>query len=916
MKHLIRKGSNVGRHLALVKFAGLMMMLVARLGWSAPQNATGQGDQPAVPMPVHTVPDPGVITTGQIIAPAGVQAVFEGRVLGVSFGASRECIYVLTAPRSGALVYKFDWQANRAEEVVKIPVTPGMQGLTFDPEQQAALVTGMSLARPKEHSPKEGVQILSVSHGQATVLAEGLGVKATAGLALSGGLAGGRIGAVPLTFDDAVAVVNIASGSLKWKVKTGIAPFGAVVNSSGSVAYVSNWGGRFPLKGDRVATTGSLAGADKAVVDGRGIASSGTVTRVDLATGKATDEINVGLHPAGMAWDEHRNRLYVANSNSDTLSVIDTAKRVVVATVDLQPFEKRVAGVAPESLALTPDGRTLFAACSGINAVAELDVSGTPRIQGMIPTAWYPNHLRLSPDGAYLVVSTLLGVGSGWRDVSVDSYETRFGLPTEVSPNRRYVHSYRGSVHVVPVPEPDQLANYTTTVAEANHMRLKGSGDTLQVRSAAAAKPLPVPLRRGDPSLIQHIVYVIKENRSYDQLFGDLGKGNGDPSLEVYGEDVIPNQRKLAREFVLLDNFYAAGGNSGDGHQWLTQAAETDYCYWPGYRGRSYPFEGSDPLAPARGGFIWDAALEHQRSVVDFGEYVATPANHPQLPERARFLAEWKDGATFSGRFHTVAPLPTLDKILVRDYPYWTLRVPDVVRGQIFRSHLGEWEKAGKMPDLVIVQLPCDHTMGTEPGASTPKAMIADNDLALGQIVEAITQSPFWKSTAIFVVEDDAQAGLDHVDGHRTVALAISPYIHRGAIDSTFYSHPSLLKTMELMLGLPTLSLFDLTANDLRNSFQSEPNLAPYTAVVPRQSLFAVTPPASALKGAARQGALASMKMNFNVPDAVPTEILNRILWNDAKGGTVPYPRVQQGFFAPYSAELDDDDKCDEKRGK
>jgi len=891
---------------------GLVTLRTAAQTPTSPLSAAKSGAQVVIQAPVRTVPDPGVITTGQNIVPAGVQAVFEGRVLGVSFGGTSNFIYVLTAARAGAILYKLDWKANRAVEVVQLPVNGGMQGLTYDPVKQAPLITGTSLVRPKERAFREDVRILSVSDDRFTMLADRLGTQATGGLALSAGFQGhGReVGVVPLTFDDAAAVLDLGSGSVKWKVKTGIAPFGAVVNAAGTVAFVSNWGGRFPRQGDWVATTGALQGADKAVVDRRGIAASGTVSRVDLASGKVTDEIKVGLHPAGLAWDERRERLYVANGNSDSLSVIDTARRLVVATLELQPFERRVAGVAPESLALSADGRTLFAACGGINAVAVVNVTGTPRLEGLIPTAWYPDHLRLSPDGSYLVVSTLLGVGSGWKNVPVTGYEQRFGFPLEITPNRRFVHSYRGTVHVIPVPEADQLANYSLTVAEANHLRLRGSGDPSRPRGAAVVKPLPVPLRLGDPSLIQHIVYVIKENRSYDQMLGALGKGNGDPTLEVYGEDVTPNQRKLAREFVLLDNFYAAGGDSADGHQWATQAAETDYCYWHGYHGRSYPFEGSDPLAPAQGGFIWDVALDHHRTVMDFGEYVGTPIERMRFEDRVAALQQWKDGASFAGRFHTVAPLASLNKILASDYPYWTLTVPDVVRARIFGAHLRQWEKDGQMPNLVIVQLPCDHTAATDPGASTPKAMIADNDLALGQIVAALSQSRFWKSMAIFVVEDDAQSGLDHVDGHRTVALAISPYIRRGSIDSTFYSHPSMLKTIELMLGLPPLSLFDLIANDMRNSFQSAPNFAPYTAVIPKQSLFALNPPASALKGTARQDALASMKMNFRIPDAVPSEILNRVLWDDATGGALPYPRVRRGMFVPYSATVHELSKC------
>src|ERR1700693_684124 len=429
-------------------------------------------------------------------------------------------------------------------------------------------------------------------------------------------------------------------------------------------------------------------------------------------------------------------------------------------------------------------------------------------------------------------------------------------------------------------------------------MRLGGLVNPSQAGVERETRPLPVPLRSGEPSPIQHIVYIIKENRSYDQMLGDLGKGNGDPTLEVYGEDVAPNQRNLAKDFVLLDNFYATGGDSGDGHQWVTQASETDYTYWPGYNGRSYPKNGDDPLAYANSGFIWDNAVSHGKSFQDFGEFVGYIPKM-QLNERVKLREEYKSGADFAGRFRTVAPIVPLNKYVARDYPAYGLQCPDVVRAQIFLQHLKQWEASGAMPNLVMVQLPSDHTAGTTPGLTTPKAEIADNDLAVGRIVEGLSRSTFWKSMLIFVVEDDAQDGLDHVDGHRTLALAVSPYIRRGAIDSTFYSQRSMVKTIELILGLPTMSLFDFIANDMRNSFQAEPEYAPYAAVEPKQSIYELNPPLNSLDGRAREDAEASARMNFLVPDAVPTERLNAILWRNAKGTGAKVPAPIRGWFQP-----------------
>jgi phosphoesterase family protein len=475
-------------------------------------------------------------------------------------------------------------------------------------------------------------------------------------------------------------------------------------------------------------------------------------------------------------------------------------------------------------------------------------------------------------------------------------------MKPELTMHRRYVHADRGTVHIIPVPDVDELSRYSIAVAENNHMALQQElqmASDLQARPNPNAKPRPVPARMGEPSTIDHVVYIIKENRSYDQYFGSLGKGNGDPSLDIYDDDVIPNQRKLARDFVLLDNFYANGGNSADGHQWLTQAAETDYTYWPGYNGRSYPKNGDDPLAFAGSGFLWDHLASHHKTFADFGEYVGEMAGKNDNV-RADFLDQYKKGDDFTGTFATKAPIARLNQFLMADYPAYGLRVPDVVRARIFLRHLKAWESAGTMPNLVMVQLPSDHTNGTSPGFSTPKACFADNDLAVGQVVDGISHSKFWKSTLILIVEDDAQDGLDHVDGHRTVALAVSPYTKHGAIDSTFYSQVSMVKTIELILGVPSMSIFDLIANDMRQSFQQAPDITPYQAIEPAQSIYERNPDVKALDGQARLDAIASSKMNWREPDDVPTEELNEILWRNAK--ETEYPEWKRGSSVFVSA--------------
>ncbi len=845
--------------------------------------------------PLRSVFDPGVVTTRQTITPAGVQSIFNGRVYGITFGTSSDTVYVALA--SGT-VYKLNWRTNNAS-ILRGHGQPGMQSLALDP------VSGTPLLGSSSTTTGDMVQLVRFASGGQTVLADRLGRLRSGGLAIAAerNAAGERDAAVALTVDNGVAVVDLESGVTKGVVKTGIAPFGVAINRKSTVAYVSNWGGRFAKAHDRTVATGNAPNADRVVVDRRGIASTGTLTRVDLIGMRATGSIAVGLHPTGLYWDQHHARLYVANSNSDSISVIDTETNSVVRTILIRPFERRAAGIAPNALAVSPDGETLYVACGGINAVA---VIKTPNdhLEGLIPTAWYPNDLRLSPDGSYLAIANLMGVGAGGTPDVVEARAKADHLAIVPGPARRQVNSNRSSIQVVPIPTAEQLIGYTTAAAENNRVPFEAANEAID--RGSSTPPLPVPLRAGDRSLVHHAVLIIKENRTFDQVFGDLKQANSDPSLLVYGRDVTPNHHRLAEQFVVLDNFYASGGNSADGHQWLTQAAESDYCYWQGYAGRGFPFEGSDPIAPVSSGFLWDAALARKRTVLDFGEYAAVPANPIDWHKRAGLLAEWKRGVDFSRRFHTVAPLASVDAVLDRDYPYWTLAVPDVVRAKIFLKHLRAWETSGQMPNLVIVQLPADHTFATTPDFSTPKAAVADNDLALGRIVEGLTKSAFWKSMAILVVEDDASYGIDHVDGHRTVALAISPYIRRGSVDSTFYSHPSMLKTIELMLRLPTLSLFDLIANDMRNSFQLTPDFRPYEAVTPKQSLFEVNPPVKALTGEARRAALASMRMDFAHPDAAPSEIVNPILWRDGKGWGSRLPRVKQAAFVPYSIDGDE----------
>ncbi|MGH7593631.1 MAG: bifunctional YncE family protein/alkaline phosphatase family protein [Gemmatimonadales bacterium] len=859
-------------------------------------------------LPQRGVADPGVIATNQRVTPAGVQSVFQGQVTGLRFGREPGELWV-AVPGS---VYRLAWSNNRVLARVPINGRSGIYGLVRDSVTGNMLVS--SVGRVPSGAPRPpGTAVNAPAIAQLAAIAGdslrtfggfGHDMAGSPAIAKRTNATGHRPAVLPLIADDQLAVVDADNGTLLRMVTLGVAPVAAVVSADGAVAWVTELAGRQPLANDPAVAQCCEARAERVRTDARGIAAPGAVVRVDLVTGEVSARITVGRHPTAIVWDESRDRAYITDGNNDDVSVIDTHGDSLLGTLPIAPFATHATGLAPTAVALSPDEATLFVALGGVNAVAIYHLASAPgaiTLRGLIPTAWYPTTLDVSSDGRLLAIGTLLGVGSG--------------TGTTGGQTRRYVHAVRGAVNVVELPGAGQLAAFTVAVSQNNRLPL-ATEHAVTAAPRRGIAPRAVPQRPGEPSLITHVVYVIRENRTYDQVLGDLGRGDGDTSLVMYGRDVTPNSHALAEQFVTLDHLFASGGNSADGHQWLTQANETDYTLWPLYEGRSYPYDGTDPLAYSNGGFIWDAAAARHRSVAVFGEF-APEQNYSGAAGRARLLDQYRTRQSGGPllrlpEVHTTSPIPSLDRALVRDFPSWTLDIPDAVRADIFLSHLAEWQQRDTMPNLVILQLPSDHTSGTSEGWCTPKACVADNDLALGRIVDRLSHSRFWDQMAILVVEDDAQNGVDHVDGHRTVALAVSPYTRRGAVDSTSYNHPSLLKTIELMLGLPALSIFDLAATDLGRSFigpDERPDATPYLAVDPAQSIYDVNPHASSLRGAARSAAFASARMRFDVPDAAPSGVLNRILWHDARGWSAPYPRVRSALFFPMSLDVGDADR-------
>jgi YVTN family beta-propeller protein len=869
------------------------------------------------PYPKRDVADPGVIATGQRVTPAGVQSVFEGKVGGVRFGKTSDEVWV-AVPGS---VYRLDWRGNTVRTRAHLDGRPGVYSLGVDPTSHRVLAS--SVGRISSRTTASNVRSpqvaqLSAFDGDATgdstmprFNSGALGdyMVGSPAVAARVGTDGHRLAVVPLPANDALAVLDAETGALLRTIPLGVEPIAAVISSDSRVAYVSVLGGPKPTSGQRASMQCCDPRAEAVRVDARGIAEPGSVSRVDLGNGAVRREIAVARHPTALTWDEAGGRLYVAAGNSDSVTIINTKTDVVAGHIPVAPFRERKSGLAPTALALSPDQRTLYVALGGVNAVAVYDVGGdiaSPTLKGLIPTAWYPSSIDASADGRYIAVGSLFGVGSGEGATG--------GL------RARYVFAIRGSVHVIPVPGASELTAFTTAVSENNRLAL-ASSTAAPPPSAAVARA--VPERPGDPSLINHVVFIVRENRTYDQVLGDLDRGARDSSLVLYGRAITPNAHALSEQFVTLDHFFASGGNSADGHQWLTQANETEYPMWPLYFGRSYPSEGEDALAYSSGGFLWEGARAKGKTVAVFGEYAPSPKvssdsirrrMFSQYNERPNDFAFQRD--VLKARFDTHSDIPSLDRELIREYPGWTEEVPDVMKAGDILAHLADWEAQHAMPNLVMVILPNDHTQGTSAGWCTPRACVADNDLGLGKIVQGLTHSTFWKDMAILVVEDDAQNGVDHIDGHRTVALAISPYAHRGTVDSTFYSQPSMVKTVELMLGLPSMSIFDLVATDMRASFV-DPDITPdftsYTAIVPEQSLLELNQRVGSITGPSaserRAAARASAKMSFAGPDEAPAEKLNRILWHDAKGWSTPYPAVRRSLFFPLAVDIADDER-------
>jgi YVTN family beta-propeller protein len=792
-----------------------------------------------------------LLPTNQLLHPWGEQAIIKGRPVDMALDQSKRVLAVLNT--RGIDVYDaatgipLGSVTTKSTSYTGIAFRPGAHeiwiGQTSRNGMDSLLVTPVTEAGV----PGAGHEIPLGTHAVPS------------GVAFS---ADGKIAYVAMSRLNSLAIVDAETRKVLKQVPTGIAPFSVVFAKGTGTIYVSNRGGRVPLATETTApTSGSAALTDPAT----GTAVSGTITAIDAASGK-TREIVVGRAPSGMALSPDETLLAVANGHSDSLSLIDLHSGGR-ADLPIPSFPDGTFGSQPIAVTFAKDGNTLYAACAGINAVTVIQRShGAWKVAGSVPTGWYPSGVAAMDDDSLRIV-TIKGTGNTANEHG--TFNSR---------------NYQGSLIRVPKIAPAQLSAGTREVAAANRPQLDAAGGVTNLRSLG----------------IEHVLLIVKENRTYDQVLGDLDKGNGDRKLTMFGRDVTPNHHALAEKYVLLDNFYTGGAISFDGHQWLMQSFVSDYTERAfAASPRGYAWNMADALTVAPTGFFWQGSPKPP-TVRIYGEFCLParwdPKTRSVVDMNESDLLGWSHywGLYKQGKLQELVAsrsgVPALAKLIDNRYPSNDTSITDQVRADEYLRELSTFEKNGEAPQLTVLTLTSDHTNGTRPGSPTPRAMVADDDLALGRIVEGVTKSRFWPKTLILVVEDDAQDGLDHVDGHRTVALAIGPHIRKGVVDSNHYNHSSMIRTIQDIFRIAPQTRFVAAARPMTSIFTAISSTDSYRALIPSVQLDEMNPPVKQLQGRQRWAAEKSLAMNWHHPDDIPSDVLNRILWWQSKGFDRPYP--------------------------
>ena len=737
------------------------------------------------------------------------------------------------------------------------------------------------------------------------------------GIAVS---ADGKRAYVALNAVNTLGVIDLAASPAKLvaQIPVGNAPNSVVIH--GKYVYVSNEGGRPATSGD---FTNDSDGTPIVVDRKDAFAITGTVSVVDLAAGKEVKTVKVGLHPAGMTVSG--SDLYVANAYSDSLSIIDLNTDQVVRTVDLSvPIAGGFFGSGPNGVALSDDGRA-YVTLGQANAVAVINLQGRDAhpVIGYIPTGYFPTSIAYDKAQKQLVVADDKGLGSHVpaRSAGLNGFST---------------HQDTGAVNLIRLPNANQLAGFSKQVFDNNHWNLTTNIEVGPAYIDAHAAPVAIPKHIGEPSLIKHVFLIIKENRTYDQILGDVSWGDGDASLAIFAPGV-PNQHAIVKRFPLLDNVYAPSRQSADGHPWIGMSGSfySNDILSPDWI-RSYPGGNSDDaLAYTPKGFLWTAAEAKGLTARLYGEW-SNGAKIAKKPDGTAYTwsdfyrtAQCKEGK--APQSSCIVPddavkvssdIPSAAKIMDPHYPPFNLVIPDQYRMDYWIPEFQRLDAANQIPNLTILWLPDDHAAGTTKGQPYPINYQADNDLALGRMVEAISHSKVWAQSAIFVEEDDSQGGVDHVDGHRQPVFVISPYTvapqapGQGKAIHTTYTAENINRTIENILGMQPLTQFDLVASPMFDAFQNTPDLTPYDHVsssIPLDQGPALTASVyTPMQKAWLRATAEVMKGKYDKADAVDPNFLNHITWYSTTDWKRPYPgesKVEMpGPFVKAAKKYRDDD--------
>ncbi|MDE3215667.1 MAG: bifunctional YncE family protein/alkaline phosphatase family protein [Gemmatimonadota bacterium] len=791
----------------------------------------------AAPAPAALSPTIGRLPTGLHLDPAAPQHPTASFPLGMAVSPDGRRIAMSMDGWLRQGVQIVDRATGAVTQTLEQPAA--FIGIAFSPDGRMLYASGGNQDVVYRYEWRGDTAALRDSIVLAAKRPRAPGRRYPAGLAFS---ADGRRLFVAENMADSLAVVDVASGKVIQRYGTDAYPYGVVVAPSGTV-YVSAWGGytvsEFTPQGDRYAAR----------------------------------RIGVGRHPSAMALNASGSRLYVASGSTDRVMVLNTSERRVVQTLSDAPPAGPGEGSTPNALALSADGRRLYVAEADANAVAAFDLSagtadapgaaGRDTLAGRIPTGWYPSLVAVVGDSLFVATSKGMGTRANpngpWPILTAD--HTRGANYT--------LGQLQGSVMFVPLAELSgaSLASLTARTARAD-------GWDRPTERAGAYPPFT------------HVIYIIKENRTYDEVFGDMASGDGDTALVFFPRADSPNHHALADRFGLFDRFFVNAEVSADGHNWSTAAYATDYLEKTvqsqySDRGRPYEYEGSvfgggvkshipkDDAAQPASGYLWDLAERKGITFRNYGEFVVPSEMDPDDPMPPGYRGD----------------KPFLKTHTDPDYPGFDLAIRDQHRVDEWSKEFDRYVKGNDLPALEIVRLPDDHTSGAQAGMPTPRAAMADNDLALGRIVQAVSHSPFWKNTVIFVLEDDAQNGPDHVDSHRSPMLVISAYNRPGTIHR-WTNTTDVLRTIEEILGLQSMSQFDYYGRPLRDIWAAAPDLTPYTALVPSVSLDDTNPSAG-------RGARESRKLDLEIEDMSNPDLFNHILWRALKG-TAPYPGAKR----------------------